>query len=36
MSSIEAGSTYDFVIPDGKLRFFDRQTGDRTSPVLLG
>jgi multiple sugar transport system ATP-binding protein len=36
MTTIEAGTTYDFVIPEGKLRFFDSQTGARTSPVPLG
>jgi multiple sugar transport system ATP-binding protein len=33
MSSIETGCTYDFVIPEGKLRFFDRETGVRTCPI---
>jgi hypothetical protein len=36
MSSIETGGTYDFVIPEGKLRFFDRETGVRTSPIPIG
>ena len=36
MTPIEPGTTYDFVIPQGKLRFFDRQTGLRTEPVPLG
>jgi multiple sugar transport system ATP-binding protein len=36
MTPIETGSTYDFVIPGGKLRFFDRETGVRTSPIPIG
>jgi multiple sugar transport system ATP-binding protein len=35
MSSIETGRTYDFVIPEGKLRFFDGETGVRTSPTSI-
>jgi ABC-type sugar transport system ATPase subunit len=36
MTPIETGSTYDFVIPGGKLRFFDRETGVRTSRIPIG
>jgi multiple sugar transport system ATP-binding protein len=33
---IEADADYDFVVPDGKLKFFDRETEVATDPVPIG
>jgi multiple sugar transport system ATP-binding protein len=36
MTPIDAGRAYELAIPEGKLRFFDQATGQRTAPVALG
>jgi multiple sugar transport system ATP-binding protein len=33
---MEAGHSYEFVVPDDRLRFFDAATGVQTEPVPLG
>jgi ABC-type sugar transport system ATPase subunit len=36
LTPIQPGVTYEFVIPEFKLRFFSTATGERTAPVALG
>jgi multiple sugar transport system ATP-binding protein len=36
MMPIDVDADYEFLIPESRLRFFDRQTGRRAAPVPLG